>query len=138
MSGPAQPQRGRTERNTSVHFTISVPGSADSSRASSPAQSLRGDSTKISGGASGKTALGKEKSYRGLEDDLLPGRGPQDVYDVTLPRWRAAIRRRLVRTVQVESEIIAKMQVQFFVPQLSFPKPCIFAYLSELEEDSPK
>jgi hypothetical protein len=44
-------------------------------------------------------------------EDPTPGRRPMDVYDVTLPRWRAALRRRLVKTVQRESEIIAKMQV---------------------------
>ncbi|KAG6865552.1 hypothetical protein C0991_001556 [Blastosporella zonata] len=33
-----------------------------------------------------------------------------DVYDVTLPWWRAAIRRRLVKIVQWESQVIAKLQ----------------------------
>ena len=38
-------------------------------------------------------------------DDL-----PMDVYDATLPPWRAAVRRKLVASVHVESALIAKMQ----------------------------
>ncbi|KAJ7199136.1 sphingosine-1-phosphate phosphatase [Mycena pura] len=35
---------------------------------------------------------------------------PMDVYDATLPPWRAAVRRKLVASVHVESALIAKMQ----------------------------
>jgi hypothetical protein len=52
-----------------------------------------------------------EKSS-GVEDILsTPGRELPDVYDATLPRWRAAIRRALVRRVEWETQVIARMQV---------------------------
>ena len=75
-------------------FAVSVASSAASSRASSPAP------------------LAREK-YPYTRDG-----GPVDVpsrqidmYDATLHWWRAAIRRSLVKFVQRESEVIAKMQV---------------------------
>ena len=40
-----------------------------------------------------------------------PPNGTKDVYDATLPWWRAAIRRRLVRIIEHESPLIARMQV---------------------------
>ena len=40
-----------------------------------------------------------------------PGKQPKDVYDTSLPWWRAAIRRKLVASVQRESRVIARMQV---------------------------
>ncbi|KAG5647237.1 hypothetical protein DXG03_000772 [Asterophora parasitica] len=106
-------QRGRP---SSVHFTLSVPGSENSSRASSPAPSLKTNGY----------------SYKGklTEDDAdpTPGRLPMDVYDVTLPRWRAAIRRGLVTTVQWESEAIAKLQNLIRTPLLD----AYFVYTSSL------
>ncbi|KAJ7197104.1 PAP2 superfamily-domain-containing protein [Mycena haematopus] len=36
---------------------------------------------------------------------------PMDVYDATLPAWRAAVRRALVAQIRVESVLVAKMQV---------------------------
>lgn len=81
------------------HFSVSVVSSADSSRASSPA------------------ALGREKypSTRDGEGADIPGR-QIDMYDATLHWWRAAIRRSLVKSVQWESEAIARMQVSRFLP----------------------
>lgn len=40
-----------------------------------------------------------------------PGQLPDDVYNATLPRWRAAIRRHLVKVVARESIVIARLQV---------------------------
>lgn len=37
---------------------------------------------------------------------------PEDVYDRSLPWWRAAVRRKLVDSVKEESRIIARMQVR--------------------------
>lgn len=50
--------------------------------------------------------------------DSVPGRRPKDVYDKSLSWWRAAIRRRLVRSVHRESEVLARMQVShpFYLP----------------------
>ncbi|EMD34637.1 hypothetical protein CERSUDRAFT_116813 [Gelatoporia subvermispora B] len=43
---------------------------------------------------------------------LAAGRLPEEVYERTLSPWRAAVRRRLVQTVEWESEIIAAMQAK--------------------------
>jgi hypothetical protein len=40
-----------------------------------------------------------------------PGYLPANIYDATLPWWRAAIRRKLVQNVERESPVIARMQV---------------------------
>ena len=42
-----------------------------------------------------------------------PGLHAQDVYDTTLPWWRAAVRSKLAKSVEWESGIIADMQVSF-------------------------
>lgn len=42
------------------------------------------------------------------------GRLPEEVYTSTLNWWRAAVRRRLVRIVEWESGVLAKVQVRFF------------------------
>ena len=42
------------------------------------------------------------------------GRLPDDIYDRAMPWWRAAIRRRLVKTVGWESKVLANMQVSGF------------------------
>lgn len=41
-----------------------------------------------------------------------PGMLRPDLYDATLPAWRAAIRRVIVRSVEKESRVIADMQVR--------------------------
>ncbi|KAF9057101.1 PAP2 superfamily-domain-containing protein, partial [Panaeolus papilionaceus] len=56
------------------------------------------------------------------------GAAGKDVYDTTLPWWRAAIRRRLVRAVRSESEIIARMQKIIRTPWLD----AYFVYTSSL------
>lgn len=40
-----------------------------------------------------------------------PGQLPDDIYNATLPRWRAAIRTFLVKAVARESPIIGRLQV---------------------------
>lgn len=40
-----------------------------------------------------------------------PGQLPDDIYNATLPRWRAAIRAQLVKTVARESILIGRLQV---------------------------
>ena len=52
-------------------------------------------------------------SSKPLVDRIPPGIQPKDVYDASLPWWRAAIRRRLVASVQWESRVIARMQVSY-------------------------
>ena len=59
------------------------------------------------------------------DDDLTPGRLARDVYEATLPKWRAAVRRRLVAAVEVESKVIAKMQVW---PIATFSNGVIYAF----------
>src|ERR1700722_5510322 len=39
-----------------------------------------------------------------------------NVYDATLPAWRAAIRRPLIRATEWESKILARMQVDISLP----------------------
>lgn len=87
-ANPPHPRR-------SAQFTLSLPSSPASSRNSSPAPQ--------------KHASRDSKLDNGADE---PGRLPVDVYDVMLPRWRAAIRKRLVRTVERESQVIARMQVR--------------------------
>lgn len=73
------------------YFAVSVASSADSSRASSPTPFSR--------------------TYLHNEEEVdIPFR-QIDVYDATLIWWRAAIRRKLVKSVRWESEVIARMQV---------------------------
>ncbi|KAF8653533.1 hypothetical protein AX14_008296 [Amanita brunnescens Koide BX004] len=88
-----------------AQFTLSLPSSAASSRNSSPAP-----------------------LNRDAKPDESPGRLPLDVYDVMLPRWRAAIRQRLLRTVEVESRVIARMQEFIRTPILD----AYFVYTSSL------
>lgn len=80
-------------------FTLSIPESESSSLSSSSASSPVG------------------QPYNSLNLDnkplVLPGIQPKDVYDTSLSWWRAAIRRRLVARVRLESRIIARMQVSY-------------------------
>ena len=39
-----------------------------------------------------------------------PGQLPDDVYNATLPRWRAAVRNYLVKAVARESTVISRVQ----------------------------
>ncbi|KAG6850309.1 hypothetical protein H0H93_015251 [Arthromyces matolae] len=105
-------------RSTSSHFTLSVPDSENSSREASPAPSLKRN--------------GYPASLRNLDnkinEDLTPGRLPTDVYEATLPRWRAMIRRSLVRSVRWESKVIARLQSLIRTPWLD----AYFVYTSSL------
>ncbi|KAG6871786.1 hypothetical protein C0995_016626 [Termitomyces sp. Mi166 len=106
------------ERQRSSHFALSVPGSENTSRESSPAPSLRRN------GYPAPLANLDD----GSDDDTTPGLLPTDVYDVTLPRWRAAIRRRIMRSVQWESKVIARLQRVIRTPWLD----AYFVYTSSL------
>ncbi|KIM45566.1 hypothetical protein M413DRAFT_430272 [Hebeloma cylindrosporum] len=53
-----------------------------------------------------------------LGDDGTPGCRAKDVYDTTLPWWRAGVRRKVVSTLHWESQIIAKMQERIRTPWL--------------------
>ncbi|KAJ3556621.1 hypothetical protein NP233_g11939 [Leucocoprinus birnbaumii] len=108
--------------NKSAHFTLSYPPSVASSRSSSPAPGLDRNSL-----TSSKTNGKGEKNGLNVED-LVPGKLPMDVYDATLPKWRAAVRRVLVRTVRWESEVLAKMQEKLRSPWLD----AYFVYTSSL------
>lgn len=100
-----------------THFSISVPPSVASSRSASPAPSY--SDTYGSDYQYNKTNLEFHKKQQQLNAILgngketdCPGQRSTDVYDRTLPAWRARVRRMLVRTVEKESRIIAKMQVR--------------------------
>ncbi|KAJ7150857.1 sphingosine-1-phosphate phosphatase [Mycena crocata] len=90
----SQQALGPVERPYRVNFTLSGPPSTASSRTASPAPTPPYSS-------SFKTEF--------LDQDD-PGCRPMNVYDATLPAWRAAVRRKLVASIRVESVIVAKMQ----------------------------
>ena len=92
--------------NDPVRFTLSLPSSAASSRSSSPAPVL------------GKKNDSQVDKALGGGSDESPGRLPLDVYDAMLPRWRALIRKTLLRRVESESKIIARMQVMLYYPAI--------------------
>lgn len=54
----------------------------------------------------------ENKSPYSVLEASIPGKLPRDVYDSTLPWWRARIRRQLLKTVKWESEVLARMQVR--------------------------
>ncbi|KAG6877124.1 hypothetical protein C0993_010127 [Termitomyces sp. T159_Od127] len=97
-----QKLQGTRGRPTSSHFILSLPGSESTSRESSPVPSLKRTGYQVP-----ITDLGDP-----LDDESIPGRLPTDVYDATLPRWRAAVRRRIVKSVQWESQVIARLQIE--------------------------
>lgn len=109
----------RAGRNPSVQFTLSVPPSRTSSPSPSPSDDLEFSS--LDGYLSlNEKAPNAQNNHKSLAvnagpfvagEDLIPGRLSTNIYDTTLPRWRAAIRRSLVKTVRRESEVIARMQV---------------------------
>lgn len=66
--------------------------------------------------------------YKFQEREVLPGQHSMDVYDATLSWWRAAIRRKLVKAVERESEMIATMQKRIRTPWLD----TYFVYTSSL------
>ncbi|PFH44675.1 hypothetical protein AMATHDRAFT_11208 [Amanita thiersii Skay4041] len=123
-----------TTTGTSVQFSLSLSSSAASSRSSSPVPAPPShlhpykqyyshhpthlNHTVING--NGNADAGTNADY--LDEKLAaltstcttsPGRGPVNMYEATLSPWRAAIRRVLVKQVEKESKVIAKMQVRF-------------------------
>lgn len=111
----------------SVHFTLSAQTTPNSSRSSSPASSLKssnGERTVYLNEKEGSRSVAREK-HPLREEGLAAGR-PMDVYDATMPRWRASLRRQLVKAVTVESQMIARMQVSLPILLLSycFHPPC--------------
>ncbi|KAF8880461.1 PAP2 superfamily-domain-containing protein [Gymnopilus junonius] len=113
----------------SARFTLSLPPSEASSRSSSPAPSDRVtlqpppnyiDST--------HDYINTKLNQSLLEDDEKHGRQGRDVYESTLSWWRAGLRRKLVTTVQWESQVIAKMQDKIRTPWLD----AYFVYTSTL------
>ncbi|KAF9527614.1 PAP2 superfamily-domain-containing protein [Crepidotus variabilis] len=118
------------ERSKSVQFSISGPPSEASSRSQSPAPSESAHSNGYSHHTHGTIhdLLNKKSRLDALERIATPGRQGQDVYDRTLPRWRSAIRRTLVASIEVESKLIAKMQDTIRTPWLD----AYFVYTSSL------
>ncbi|KAJ7742179.1 sphingosine-1-phosphate phosphatase [Mycena maculata] len=100
------PQANGAGPHRSVNFTLSGPSSAASSRAGSPAP------------ASPYPMSLKEEYLLEKTAQEDPGCRPMDVYDVTLPAWRAAVRRKLVACIRVESVIVARMQEAIRTPWL--------------------
>ncbi|KAJ8514226.1 hypothetical protein ONZ45_g8224 [Pleurotus djamor] len=106
-------------------FTLSPASSVASSRESSPAPISR---------------LRPPSSMAELEDDKqekeltwvgsndLPGLKSTDVYETTLPWWRAAIRRQIIKNVRWESDVIATIQDYIRAPWLD----AYFVYTSSL------
>ncbi|KAJ7512357.1 sphingosine-1-phosphate phosphatase [Mycena galericulata] len=86
------PHEDPGDRIRSVTFTLSGPPSIASSRAGSPVPSI----------PSYPMSLKEEISLEKIAQED-PGCRPMDVYDATLPAWRAAVRRKLVASIRVES-----------------------------------
>ncbi|KAF9474578.1 hypothetical protein BDN70DRAFT_815445 [Pholiota conissans] len=115
------------DRSRAVHFTVSLPGSEASSRSSSPAA----ERVRKTYNDQKRTIYDYNElksKLKALDDDVTPGRQGEDVYDANLSWWRAGLRRKLVRTVQWESKIIAKMQEKIRTPWLD----AYFVYSSTL------
>jgi len=88
---------------------FSYPPSPASSRSSSPAPDFGCDPHEPPE-SNGSCILKDQITDLTLEDHI-PGKKPMDVYEATLPKWRAGVRRALVKLVQWESTVIADMQV---------------------------
>jgi len=88
---------------------FSYPPSPASSRSSSPAPNFGCDPHE-SPESDGSYTL-KDQLTDLILEDHIPGKKPMDVYEATLPKWRAGVRRALVKSVQWESTVIADMQV---------------------------
>ncbi|KAF8632892.1 hypothetical protein AX17_004738 [Amanita inopinata Kibby_2008] len=115
---------GDSTRTTAVQFSLSLPSSAASSRTSSPAPGPRYEQA--------RRTCARDAQLDICVDEKLgpasPGRLPVNVYAAMLPRWRARIRQKLVKMVEVESRVIAKMQEKIRTPWLD----AYFVYTSSL------
>ncbi|KAK2464640.1 hypothetical protein APHAL10511_003333 [Amanita phalloides] len=96
-------------------FSLSLPSSAASSRNSSPTPPARRKNA-------------SRDSRLDITSEESPGSLTVNVYDTMLPRWRAAIRRRLLARVESESKVIARMQEFIRTPFLD----AYFVYTSSL------
>ncbi|TFK39306.1 hypothetical protein BDQ12DRAFT_682538 [Crucibulum laeve] len=117
------------QRPGRVRFSLSEPSSAASSRSNSPVP--QDDAVRYTYGGDGLDEYDEKMTYEPSPlswEKSTPGRLPMDVYEATLPWWRAAIRRRLVKMVALESEVIAKMQNKIRTPWLD----AYFVYTSSL------
>ena len=110
---PYQNGRNGGRRDHSVHFTLSGPPSTPSSRTASPAPSYDSGRHNARAETTDRNSLTYDDiyGYKFQEKETLPGQHSMDVYDATLSWWRAAIRRKLVKAVERESEMIAAIQV---------------------------
>jgi len=88
---------------------FSYPPSPASSRSSSPAPHFGCDSHEPPE-SDGSYTL-KDQLTDLILENHQSGKKPMDVYEATLPKWRAGVRRALVKSVQWESTVIADMQV---------------------------
>jgi len=88
---------------------FSYPPSPASSRSSSPVPDFGCDFHEPPE-SDGSYILKNQITDLTLEDHT-PGKKPMDVYEATLPKWRANVRRALVKSMQWESIVIADMQV---------------------------
>ncbi|KAK7462727.1 Long-chain base-1-phosphate phosphatase [Stygiomarasmius scandens] len=115
-----------THNAHNVHFTLdSEPSSAASSRSSSPIPS---PTFNLSPGQAYLYHTQAGAYLKPKKELNPPGRQGRDVYDMTLPKWRAGLRRVLVRMVRKESVIIARMQEKIRTPFLD----AYFVYTSSL------
>ncbi|KAK7046938.1 sphingosine-1-phosphate phosphatase [Favolaschia claudopus] len=104
-------------RPKQVSFTLSGPTTASSSAASSPSAT--------------PPPISLRDEYflaKAAQNDDNVGCRPMDVYDATLPAWRAAVRRVLVAQIRIESVLVAKMQDAIRTPFLD----SYFVYSSAL------
>lgn len=98
----------------SVHerYPSSVPSWA---RPKSPSSSIRSRSSRAPSPVDNQDAKhSQESSAEDVEEDVLAlsaGCQPDHVYKLSLPAWRYRIRRALVKGVEWESPILAKIQV---------------------------
>lgn len=96
----------------STHFSLSMTPSEPSSRSESPVLSTHRNN--------------------GSASDGTPGLQHGDAYDRVLPWWRARIRRKLVESIEVESNIIAMLQVCQKNCVILFSKVLIFLCKSKI------
>jgi hypothetical protein len=102
--------------NLNQRYPSSVPAWA---RPKSPTPSQRSRSSRQSSPDSvHKGIRTREDASEEDEEDVLAlsaGCQPDEVYKASLPRWRYNLRRRLVRGVEVESPILARIQVELLM-----------------------
>ena len=126
----AQEPSSNSSRSSRVPSSFSVAYDGDS-RATTPDSALaesfpKPDVTRPAQGWGEKDAFAGAAA--GEDDGLLlaagvAGRQPEEVYTRTLSWWRAGLRRAIVRNVEWESAVLARMQVR--APPLRSPRRCL-------------